>query len=235
MKSKAVGSLQLAVLLPKNKMTFKCSGFLLTANCELPTGNCNFNKSSFIISLHPFTFAIYFITTMKKFTFIAILALFCSSNIFAQHQYEILVERPNEKTYKGIISRDVLTSDTSFTKWYVPNQKAYTPNATAQALLSKNKDSVQLLVFMGTWCEDSQFIIPKLFALTDAAGFSNDHITLIGVDRQKKTLGHLSDALNITNVPTIIVLKKGKELGRVIEYGKSGSFDKDLAEILQGL
>lgn len=172
---------------------------------------------------------------MKKFTLIAIFVLCSTTTLLAQHQYEVLVERPNEKTYKGIISREALTSDTSFTKWYVPNQKAYTPNAAAKELLMKNKDSVQLLVFMGTWCEDSQFIIPKLFALADAAGFSNDHITLIGTDRQKKTLSHLSEALNITNVPTIIVLKKGKELGRVIEYGKSGSFDKDLSEILQTL
>jgi thiol-disulfide isomerase/thioredoxin len=170
---------------------------------------------------------------MKKFTVIAILALLCSSTLRAQHQYEVLVERPNEKTYKGIISRSVLTGDTSFTKWYVPNQKAYTPNAAGLEALKNNKDSVELLVFMGTWCEDSQFIIPKLFALTDAAGFSDERITLIGTDRQKKTLSHLSEALNVTNVPTIIVLKKGKELGRVVEYGKSGMFDKDLAEILQ--
>lgn len=170
---------------------------------------------------------------MKKFILAASLILCTAGAMVAQQTYEVLVERPNEKTYKGFISREVLTADTSFTKWYVPNQKAYSPYAAAQEGLTKNKDSVQLLVFMGTWCEDSQFIIPKLFALTEAAGFSGDRITLIGVDRNKKTYSHLTDALNITNVPTIIVLKKGKELGRVVEYGKTGMFDKDLAEILK--
>jgi hypothetical protein len=33
-------------------------------------------------------------------------------------------------------------------------------------------------------------------------------------------------------VPTIIVLKQGKELGRVVEYGKYGVFDKELGEII---
>jgi thiol-disulfide isomerase/thioredoxin len=169
---------------------------------------------------------------MKKFTIAAILALLSSTTLLAQHQYEVLVERPNEKSYKGIISREILTGDTSFTKWYVPNAKAYTPNAASLEALKNNRDSVELLVFMGTWCEDSQFIIPKLFALTEAAGFSNDRVTLIGTDRQKKTLGHLCEALNVTNVPTIIVMKKGRELGRVVEYGKSGMFDKDLGEVL---
>lgn len=175
---------------------------------------------------------------MKKFLPVFILTLLISNAVVAQlhnwnskGQYEMLVERPNEKTYKGIISRDVLISDSSF-KWYAENQKGYTPNAGALEALQKNKDSVQLLVFMGTWCEDSHFIIPRLFKLADAAGFSGDCISLIGVDRSKKTLSHLCEALDIKNVPTIIVMKKGKELGRVVEYGTSGSFDKDLGEIL---
>ena len=38
--------------------------------------------------------------------------------------------------------------------------------------------------------------------------------------------------MNITNVPTIIVMKNGKEIGRVVEYGKTGKWDKELAEIV---
>jgi len=85
---------------------------------------------------------------------------------------------------------------------------------------------------MGTWCEDSQNIIPKFYSLLEAAAFSQDRVTLIGVDRQKKTYSHLAEALNITNVPTIIVMKSGKEMGRVVEFGKYGMFDKELGEIL---
>jgi thiol-disulfide isomerase/thioredoxin len=175
---------------------------------------------------------------LRKFLPVFILTFLLSNALFAQlhswdnkGQYELLVERPNEKSLKGIISREVLLADTSF-KWYAENLKGYTPNTGALEGLKKQKDSIQLLVFMGTWCEDSQTIIPKFFTLTDAAGFSKDRITLLGVDREKKTLSHLAEALNITNVPTIIVFQNGKEAGRVVEYGKSGLFDKDLAEIL---
>ncbi|MBK6828670.1 MAG: thioredoxin family protein [Chitinophagaceae bacterium] len=146
-------------------------------------------------------------------------------------QYQTLIEKPNEKTLKGILSRQLLTSDTSF-RWYADAQKIYTPPPAAVQAFQLKKDSVQLLVFMGTWCEDSHFIIPRLFKLTDAAGFSDERITLIGVDRDKKTISHLCDALGVTNVPTIIVMKKGKEIGRVVEYGSSGSFDKELGELL---
>lgn len=150
---------------------------------------------------------------------------------FSQNQFEVLSERAGEKTFKGIISKEVLQNDSSF-KWYAENLKGYTPNTLALEGLKKNKDSIQMIAFMGTWCEDSHFIIPKFYSLLDASGFSKDKVTLIGVDRSKKTLSHLTEALNITNVPTIIVLKNGKEVGRVVEYGKYGIFDKELGEII---
>jgi thiol-disulfide isomerase/thioredoxin len=171
---------------------------------------------------------------MNKFTLVVAVTLFVSTFSFSQNQYEVLVERPNEKSLKGIISREAIQNDTSF-KWYSENLKGYSPNAVGLEGLKKNKDSIQLLTFMGTWCEDSHFIIPKFYSLLDAAGFPQERVTLIGVDRQKKTLSHLAEALNITNVPTIIVMKNGKEAGRVIEYGKNGLFDMELGEILKSL
>jgi len=169
---------------------------------------------------------------MRKFILIALIALCTTYSLHAQTQYEISRDAKNgQKILKGIMSRNLLTNDTAFS-WYAENQKGYKAYATALDGLKKNKDSIELLVFMGTWCDDSHFIIPKLYALADEAGFPDNQITLIGTDRQKKTISHLAEALGITNVPTIIVLQHGKELGRVVEYGKSGLFDMDLGEIL---
>lgn len=168
---------------------------------------------------------------MKKIILLIVIA-FVSNAAFAQNQYVTLVEGPKEKTYKGIISQELLLADTSF-KWYAENLKGYTPNKAALEGLQKHKDSIQLLVFMGTWCEDSHVIIPKFYSLLDAAAFPKNRVTLIGVDRNKVTLSHLAEALNIKSVPTIIILKNGKELGRVVEYGKFGLFDMEMGEILK--
>jgi thiol-disulfide isomerase/thioredoxin len=206
---------------------------LLIGNWPLAIGKSNLNTFDTIFQKFPFTFAISSLIIMKKLLPVFILTLFCEVTA-AQDQYQVMSERPHEKTYKGIISREALTSDTSF-HWYANGLKGYHPNKAAIEGLKANKDSIQLLVFMGTWCEDSHYIIPKFYTLLDTAGFSPDKVTLIGVDRQKKTLSHLCEALGVTNVPTIIVLKNGKELGRVVEYGKTGLFDKDIAEILQSV
>jgi len=45
-------------------------------------------------------------------------------------------------------------------------------------------------------------------------------------------LGNLTEKLNVKNVPIIIAFKNGKELGPVVEYGKYGLFEKELAEIV---
>ena len=168
---------------------------------------------------------------MKKLIFTTV-SFFLFSSVYAQAPE---VSRDNEgvKVLKGFVTKQELANDTAF-KWFGENQKGYTPYTTALQALKTNKDSVSFLVFGGTWCHDTQFILPRFYSLTEAAGFEQNKITLLGVDRSKKTIQHLSEAFNILNVPTIIVLKDGKEIGRVVEYGKTGMFDKELGEIISG-
>lgn len=168
---------------------------------------------------------------MKHF-FITLLAAFFVNTLLAQAHFETLVERPNEKTLKGILDRQSLKADSTFT-WFTENYKAYSAHKEGLATFQLYKDSIQLMVFMGTWCEDSHFIIPRLYAMIDAAGFPDNRITLIGVDRQKKSWAAITEALAVKNVPTIIVYYQGKELGRVIEYGRYGQFDREIGEILR--
>lgn len=168
---------------------------------------------------------------MQKFIFLFFL-VFAINTGFTQTQYEVLKDYVDGgKILKGVISKDILISDSSF-NWYSQNLKPYSGSKDVAATFAKHKDSIQLVIFLGTWCEDSHVIIPKLFAFLDAAGFSNDHMTLIGVDRNKKTISYLTDAFNVVNVPTVIVMKEGKELGRVVEYGRYGMVEKELAEIV---
>lgn len=173
---------------------------------------------------------IYFYS-MKKIYLIILSVLYVSSSLFSQSQFEVLPDKDGGKILKGIISPNILEKDPAF-KWFVDSLKDFTPQETAVTGLKRYADSLQLLVFMGTWCEDSHFVIPRFFSLVQKSGFSKDRITMIGVDRDKKTLSHLAEALGVTNVPTIIVMKKGKEMGRVIEYGPDGLFDKELGLIL---
>lgn len=165
---------------------------------------------------------------MKK-TFLAVAVLFSAATSFAQT--EVTTEPDGTKIIRGFMTRSQLVNDTAF-KWYNENQKNYAPNAGSMQTIRTYKDSVHILAFGGTWCDDTKQILPKVTALTDASGFSPDRFTLIGVDRNKKTLYHLAEAFNVTRVPTFIILKNGKEIGRVVEYGNMGMPDKEVADII---
>jgi thiol-disulfide isomerase/thioredoxin len=158
------------------------------------------------------------------FLFIAV------QNIYAQPA-EVTTDAQGEKIIKGFFEKSLLIADPAFS-WYAANQKNFVPNADAVKAFSENKESIHILAFGGTWCDDTKSLLPKFFALTDAAGFPDNKITMIGVDRDKKTLHHLAEAFQVINVPTFIVLKNGKEIGRVVEYGRYGMVDKELGEIV---
>jgi thiol-disulfide isomerase/thioredoxin len=167
---------------------------------------------------------------MKK-VFLLALTIVTTQYIFAQTSLEISRDASGTKILKGFINKKELASDTAF-NWYAQNTKSFTPNAELVKQYSAGKDGVNLIVFGGTWCGDTQILLPKFFATTDAAGVAENHITLIGVDRDKKSLFNLTDAFAITNVPTFIVMKDGKEVGRVVEYGKTGTPEKEVGEII---
>ncbi len=152
---------------------------------------------------------------------------------FSQTQYEVIADprHPETKILKGIISKDLIKNDTAF-KWYADNQRTYTKPDTAIVGILRKDSSVNFIVFGGTWCDDTRFILPKFFMLQEKAQIADKRITLFAVDRQKQSIGNITTAMNITNVPTIIVMKNGKEIGRVVEYGKTGKWDKELAEIV---
>ena len=145
-----------------------------------------------------------------------------------------ITQNTKEKILKGLLNRSIIESDTTF-KWFKTNYGLGRVDAAAVAAFKKNGSQVKMIIFGGTWCEDTQNLLPQWYRLADNANYPDSCITLIGVDRNKKTLDHLSEAFGITNVPTFIVMKDGKEIARVVEYGKYGQIDKELGEIVNHL
>lgn len=174
---------------------------------------------------------------MKKTSFIVFaLFIFCTNiitSIFAQtdgHHYETVVDG-DTKILNGVISRSDIESDTSF-KWFQQNYNLGQADANAVKAFKENASKFKMIVFFGTWCEDSQNLLPVFYRLVDKSSYPEEDITLIGVKRDKTTLDDLQKKFDVKDVPTFIVMKDGKEVGRVVEYGESGQIDKELGEIV---
>ncbi len=171
---------------------------------------------------------------MKKYLLSVLFFIATNVAVFAQAQYEAsqdLPNHPNVKIVRGLVNKYLIQNDTAF-NWYTQSQSYYKPDTATLNTFERTKGKYQYVVFGGTWCEDTQFILPKFFKLQEASGISDDVITLFGVNRAKTSLGNIAKAFNVTLVPTIIVMQDGKEIGRVVEYGKTGKWDKELAAIL---
>jgi thiol-disulfide isomerase/thioredoxin len=163
--------------------------------------------------------------------FILILAVSFTGNLKAQSPYTYTKEG-NTVILNGIVTKYILQNDSSF-NWYADNQKGYAPDTELTKAMEASKNNVKYVVFGGTWCGDTRFILPKFFKQQELSGVPDNNISFFAMNRSKKTLGNVGDAFGITNVPTIIVMKDGKEIGRVVEYGKTGKWDADLAAILK--
>jgi len=168
-----------------------------------------------------------------SFTFYFILQM----NLFANAQiaYEKLpdAEHPGGLIFKGYINKYTLINESTFT-WYAQSQNTYQPDVAMIAGFEKAKQmGFQFVLFGGTWCDDTQFILPRFFKILDQSGFPDEAVSLFGVDRSKKTLGHIAAAFQISRVPVIIIMKEGKEVGRVVEYGTTGKWDNEVLELIK--
>ncbi len=118
-------------------------------------------------------------------------------------------------------------------KWF--NQYYFEYNVDKQVIknLKTNKNNIKIIVFIGTWCDDSQKEIPYFCKVLDAINFDYKKLKIIAVNRWKNANG-LQRGWHIKKVPTFIVLRRNKEVGRIVEYpSKNSTLERDLLNIIK--
>lgn len=69
--------------------------------------------------------------------------------------------------------------------------------------------------------------------ILEEAKYPDSRLTIIAVNRKKESPTGDEVKYNVSKVPTIIVEKYGKEIGRIIEMPTTGYVERDLVEILK--
>lgn len=120
-----------------------------------------------------------------------------------------------------------------FGDWFRPTYVAY--QVDKMALADANLEGVDLLVFMGTWCEDSQRELPHFYKILDHLGYPEKRLRVVALDnhpdRRKTSPDGAEKGWNIELVPTFIFLKNGKEIGRIVETPVV-SLERDMVGLL---
>ncbi len=120
-----------------------------------------------------------------------------------------------------------------YNEWFNATYSGYELDKTT--LDKTDLKGVEIKLFLGTWCGDSQEQVPRFYKMLDYKKYPVKKMTVIALDnhpdRRKTSPGGEEKGWNIEYVPTFIVLKDGKEMGRIVEYPKA-SLEKDLAAIV---
>jgi thiol-disulfide isomerase/thioredoxin len=98
-------------------------------------------------------------------------------------------------------------------------------------MLQQLSPDVDVVVIYGSWCSDSRREVPRFLRIVENGGFAKERVRYYGVDRTKKSPDGLTDQYEIERVPTFILLRSGKELGRVVEIPRT-TLEGDMVEIL---
>jgi thiol-disulfide isomerase/thioredoxin len=147
----------------------------------------------------------------------------------SQQNYKLILGEFSLRELKSSINK----------KWFEAQYDIYDPKPSTTSEIAsvfKNKD-LSITVYMGTWCEDSQREFPAFIKVLDKTGFNKDKLKIVGVDENKK-VPNISEeerkALNIINVPTIIVYNSnGNEMNRFVEFPQQ-TLEEDLLKIVSG-
>jgi thiol-disulfide isomerase/thioredoxin len=122
-----------------------------------------------------------------------------------------------------------------YADWYQPNFKGYLPNDQVISDLKKaNPSQYTLKIFFGSWCGDTKRELPRMAKILENLSFPQKNLVLIGVDNSteeyKQSPQREEAGLNIYRVPTFIIYKNNKEVGRIVEY-PTETLERDLLKI----
>jgi hypothetical protein len=163
-----------------------------------------------------------------------LVVLFLSTNFMALHAQALfeVQEDPKEKgiMHVGQITDSILKA--SNYSWYKVGIKAYKTDSTYINALSKYIKDYTFIVFAGTWCEDTQHLLPQFMATIHQLK-ADDLVTIYGVDRNKKSLYMETSIMEITNVPTIIIKKGPREIGRIVETLTKDKLEQEIFYLIE--
>ena len=131
----------------------------------------------------------------------------------------------------GEFSRDQLENSTH-NSWFVENYNAHPLNEALVSQIDSLFDDIEVTIYMGTWCEDSQREVPGFFKIIDALEANDQIHPIVGLNEDKVSHDGSAEQAGITNVPTFIFSKDGEEINRIVEFPII-SLEQDILDILQ--
>jgi rhodanese-related sulfurtransferase/thiol-disulfide isomerase/thioredoxin len=127
-----------------------------------------------------------------------------------------------------------ITKEELYREFPVFKEKAegYSPKTEIVEKIGKGSQKTSVVLFLGTWCKDSISEAPKFLKTYDLAANPNLSLEIYAVNRKKKDGLGMAERFKLERVPTVIFLRDGKEMSRIVEYPKE-SMEEDFLRIVE--
>ncbi len=146
-----------------------------------------------------------------------------------------------QKTYKeinfnketiliGRISETILIEHKK-TNWFNENFRKYKPDSNIMVKLRQNLTGINFIIFGGTWCSDTKRELPAFLSILHQLNVGSNQYDIWMLDLKKESTYINPKLYDIQYVPTILIYKDGKEIGRIIEKPKE-TLEMDLLKII---
>jgi len=169
---------------------------------------------------------------MKTLCYLTVFVFFFQAK--AQPKFEE-IDLPNGSSFLlGEIATSQLET-APYGAWYTPNHENYLVDESLVNLFKKKLKRHEVVLFLGTWCGDSKREVPRMLKILEAANFPKKQLKIVALDRRKdnykKGLNGEEEGWQIKRVPTLILVKDGKEVNRIVER-PIDTLEEDLLAIL---
>lgn len=154
-------------------------------------------------------------------------------------QTATVAEKPG--TAKGSSEADplgkMILGETTWPKWQAEtgwesaDWYRLPPEKAASLRRLQQESQAVFLIFGGSWCKDTHQQLGMIMAILKQAGVPADRVKLYGVNRSKTEPSGTAAQYSIQKVPTMVILSKTGEKGRIIEYPQA-TWEEDMFRIL---
>jgi thiol-disulfide isomerase/thioredoxin len=138
---------------------------------------------------------------------------------------------PPKPVLLGVVVREEV--EAAVPDW-VDAEVAAEIDAEAARSLTAVPGGAEVSVYFGTWCPDSRRELARLWRAFDEIGSMVPfEVRFVGVDRSKQQPADLLAGVALRYVPTFVVRRDGREVGRIVETSPHG-IEQDLLALLTG-
>ena len=174
-----------------------------------------------------------------KYILFLLSVLHISSSSFAQNT-QYYKDRDNNTHLTGPFQLKVLETDSNYSKWFRKGYDEFLVNSKKSGW-AQQLTGIEVEVFLGTWCGDSQNWVPKFVKTWDQLGLDRKNLrftalydNIEGESKYKQGPNREEKNKNIHRVPTFIFYKNGQEISRIVE-SPVNDLETDLAQIATGI